>query len=80
MQLLISRSQILDNLCRQIDSFFSCTEEECSVLEIYLDKALERVKKCFQGVGNKYFKAESGGEIQPLSFSTIHDIPICFSE
>ena len=61
MQLLISRSQILDNLCRQIDSFFSCSEEEYSMLETYFDKALQRVEKCFQGVDNKYFKTESGG-------------------
>lgn len=61
MQLLISRSQILDNLCRQIDSFFSCSEEEHSVLETYLDKALERVEVCFQSVDNKYFRDESGG-------------------
>lgn len=35
MQLLISRSQILDNLCRQVDSFFSCTEEERFVFEVW---------------------------------------------
>lgn len=70
MQLLISRSQILDNLCRQIDSFFSCSEEERSVLEAHLDKALERVKKCFQGVDNKYFKAESG----EVKFNPFHSV------
>ena len=61
MQLLISRSQILDNLCRQVDSFFSCSEEERSLLDVYLDKALQRVGRCFQGIDNKYFKTESGG-------------------
>lgn len=61
MQLLISRSQILDNLCRQVDSFFSCSEEERSVLDTHLDKSLDRVKKCLQGVDNKYFKSELGG-------------------
>lgn len=70
MQLLISRSQILDNLCRQVDSFFSCTEEERFVLETYLDKALERVEKCFQGVDNKYFKTESGG----VKFNPYHSV------
>lgn len=70
MQLLISRSQILDNLCRQIDSFFSCSEEEHSVLETYLDKALERVEKCFQGVDNKYFKNEFGG----VKFNPFHSV------
>ena len=70
MQLLISRSHILDNLCRQIDSFFSCSEEEYSVLEAYLDKALERVEKCFQGFDNKYFKTESGG----VKFNPFHSV------
>ena len=58
MQLLISRYQILDNLCRQVDSFFSCSEEERSVLDAYLDKVLDRVGKCLQGVDNKCFKDE----------------------
>lgn len=70
MQLLISRSQILDNLCRQIDSFFSCSEEEYSMLETYFDKALQRVEKCFQGVDNKYFKTESGG----VKFNPFHSV------
>ena len=35
--------------------------EEHSVLEAYLDKALERVERCFQNVDNKYFKNELGG-------------------
>ena len=70
MQLLISRSQILDNLCRQIDSFFSCQKNEQSVLEAYLDKALERVERCFQGVDNKYLKNESG----KVRFNPFHSI------
>lgn len=70
MQLLISRSQILDNLCRQVESFFSCTEEERSVLDTYLDKALERVEKCFQGIDNKYFKTEFG----EAKFNPFHSV------
>lgn len=70
MQLLISRSQILDNLCRQIDSFFSCSEEEYSMLETYFDKALQRVERCFQGIDNKYFKTESGG----VKFNPFHSV------
>lgn len=66
MQILISRSQILDNLCRQVDSFFSCSEEECSILDAYLDKALDRVEKCFQGVDNKYFKTNGGVKFNPF--------------
>lgn len=70
MQLLISRSQILDNLCRQIDSFFSCSEEEYSMLETYFDKALQRVERCFQGIDNKYFKTESGR----VKFNPFHSV------
>ncbi len=70
MQLQISRTQILDNLYRQIDSFFSCTEEERSVLSVYLDKTLKRLEKCFQGVDNKYFKADSG----EVLFNPFHSV------
>lgn len=70
MQLLISRPEILDNLCRQIDSFFSCSEEERSVLETYLDKSLERLEKCLQGVDNKYFKTELG----TVKFNPFHSV------
>ena len=70
MQLLISRSQILDNLCRQVDSFFSCSEEERSLLDVYLDKALQRVERCFQGIDNKYFKTESGR----VKFNPFHSV------
>lgn len=70
MQLLVSRSQLLENLCRQVDSMFSCTEEERSTLDIYIDKALERVERCFQGVDNKYFKIESGG----VRFNPFHSV------
>ena len=70
MQLLISRSQILDNLCRQLDSFFSCSEEERFVLDTHLDKTLDRVEKCFQCVDNKYFKTELGG----VKFNPFHSV------
>lgn len=66
MELIISRSQILDNLCRQIDSFFTCTEEERSILDTYLDKALNRIEKCFQDIDNKYFKARSDVKFNPF--------------
>lgn len=69
MQLLISRSQILDNLCRQIDSLFSCTKEERSILNAYLDKTLERMSKCFAGVDNKYFKLN-----QKVQFNPFHSV------
>ena len=61
MQLLISRSRILDNLCRQIDSFFSCSEEEHTMLDIYLDKALERVENAFKVLIISILKTKLGG-------------------
>lgn len=63
MELIISRNQILDNLCSQIGSFFSCSNDERMLLDEYIDKALERCEACFQGVDNKYFKTNGGGEI-----------------
>jgi len=66
MQLVIPRAEILDNLCRQIHSFFSCTEEERIILDKYLDKTLERVEKCFQGIDNKYFKSDLGVKLNPF--------------
>lgn len=69
MHLAVPRDQILNNLYRQVDSFFSCSEEERSVLDAYLDKALERVETCFQSIDNKYFKTESG-----LIFNPFHSI------
>ncbi len=66
MELIISRSQILDNLCRQIDSFFICTEKERSILDTYLDAALNRIEKCFNGIDNKYFKSEFGVRFNPF--------------
>lgn len=61
MHLVIPKEQIIENLCRQLDSFFSCSNDERKLLREYIDKALERVDVCFQGVDNKYFKNESGG-------------------
>ena len=61
MQLSIPKEQIIENLCRQIDSFFSCSNDERMLLNEYMDKALERICTCFQSVDNKYFKNESGG-------------------
>ena len=61
IELVISRNQILDNLCRQIDSFFSCSNDERMLLNEYMDKALGRVEICFQCIDNKYFKNELGG-------------------
>ena len=40
------------------------------MLESHLDKALERMERCFQGVDNKYFKTESG-EVQ---FNPFHSV------
>lgn len=70
MELIISRNQILDNLCSQIGSFFSCSNDERILLDEYIDKALERCGVCFQGVDNKYFKNELGGVI----FNPFHSV------
>lgn len=70
MQLAISKGQIIENLCRQIDSFFSCSNDERMLLNEYIDKALERIGVCFQGVDNKYFKNESGG----VKFNPFHSV------
>ena len=70
MQLLISRSQILDNLCRQIDSFFSCSDEERIILDEHLDKALGRAEMCFAGIDNKYWKLQVGG----VRFNPFHSV------
>ena len=70
MHLAIPRGQILDNLCRQINSFFSCSDEERIVLDQYLDKALEKVEKCLRGIDNKYFKTEFG----EVKFNPFHSV------
>lgn len=70
MLLVISRCEILDNLCRQINSFFSFAEEEQMILNKYLDNALDRLEKCFQGIDNKYFKLESG----EVKFNPFHSV------
>ena len=70
MLLVISRCEILDNLCRQINSFFSFAEEEHMILNKYLDNALDRLEKCFQGIDNKYFKLETG----EVKFNPFHSV------
>lgn len=70
MLLVISRCEILDNLCRQINSFFSFAEDEHMILNKYLDNALDRLEKCFQGIDNKYFKLETG----EVKFNPFHSV------
>ena len=70
MQLEVSREIILDNLWRQVDTFFTCSEEERITLDNCLDRALERAEKCFLGIDNKYWKLPEG----TVKFSPFHSV------
>ena len=61
MKLNISRGDILNNLYRQLNSFFYCSEEEKQILDTYIDKALERSEICFLAINNKYWTLLGGG-------------------
>lgn len=70
LQLVIPKSQILDNLYRQINTFFSCSDDERLVLDEYLAKALERAEKCFQGIENKYWRIS----LDEVRFNPFHSV------
>ena len=70
LQLVIPRTQILENLFRQINSFFSCSEDEFHVIDKYLDRALERAEKCFQGIDNKYWRIS----LDEVKFNPFHSV------
>lgn len=70
LQLVIPRTQILENLFRQINSFFSCSDEESHVIDKYLDRALERAEKCFQGIDNKYWRIS----LDEVKFNPFHSV------
>lgn len=66
MNPVISKEQILENLCKQIDSLFSISSEERDLLATYMDKALAKCEVCFANTNNKYFKVNGvlgGGKI-----------------
>lgn len=66
MDLVIPKEQILTNLYKQIDSFFSISTEEKDMLAYFIDEALSKCEVCFANTNNKYFKANSslgGGEV-----------------
>jgi len=66
MELVIPRAEILNNLCRQLHSFFSCSEEEKVQIETQLDTVLARCEKCFMGFNNKYWQASGGVRFNPF--------------
>lgn len=70
MKLDIPREDILNNLCNQINSFFSCSEKERQTLNLYFDKALERAEICFLGINNKYWTLSDGG----VKFNPFHSV------
>ena len=70
MKLDIPREDILNNLCNQINSFFSCSEKERQTLNIYFDKALERAEICFLGINNKYWTLPNG----EVKFNPFHSV------
>lgn len=70
MKLNISRGDILNNLYRQLNSFFYCSEEEKQILDTYIDKALERSEICFLAINNKYWTLLGGG----VKFNPFHSV------
>lgn len=56
MQYIISKELILEQLKKQLTSFFILTEDECKILDKHYDTALDRCEYCFSKNGNKYFK------------------------
>ena len=43
MELLLSKSELLSQLSRQLHSFFELSEEELNLLENYIDVVLKRL-------------------------------------
>ena len=70
MILEIPRDEILNLLYKQLNSFFSCSENEKSILNTYLDRTLVRCEVCFLGINNKYWTLLRGG----VKFNPFHSI------
>lgn len=66
MNLVIPRENVLANLCKQIDTFFSINADEKDLIAENIDEALFKCELCFAQTSNKYFKANGslgGGEV-----------------
>lgn len=61
MELIQTRSQILQLLKRQLSNFFLIEETDVSLLDSVLDTVLHRCEINFQANDNKYYRCEWGG-------------------
>lgn len=61
MQLQIPKQDILAQLIVQLESHFTLSNIEKTVISDYLDLALEKCESNFWASSNKYFKIDVGG-------------------
>ena len=61
MQLQIPKQDILAQLIVQLESHFTLSNIEKTVISNYLDLALEKCESNFWASSNKYFKIDVGG-------------------
>lgn len=63
----IPLSAIINNLVRQLDTFYACSFEERQLLESIVEKSvMERLDKCFAPNPNKYYHREGQTYFNPF--------------
>lgn len=72
MNLVIPRENVLANLCKQIDTFFSINADEKDLIAENIDEALFKCELCFAQTSNKYFKAN--GSLGGVKFNPFHSV------
>jgi len=70
MNIALSRVDLLQQLQKQLNSFFLINEKEIEILETNLDQVLERCEYCFSRSPNKYFHNKEGETVFSPYIST----------
>ena len=73
MQLQIPKQDILAQLIVQLESHFTLSNIEKTVISDYLDLALEKCESNFWASSNKYFKIDVGGH-KNVRFNPYHSV------
>ena len=67
MKLQIPKQDIIIQLILQLESHFLLSNNEKSVISVYIDLALEKCELNFMASSNKYFKIEMGEPVRKVT-------------
>lgn len=72
MELLMPKNKLIDMIKRQVSFMYYLEDEDERDIDICIDKSLEKVKRCFGAICNKYYNKSISSGFSEVIFNPLH--------